>query len=138
MGVDVSAKLVFGWEVDYEKLNKFLVDSKVGSCGGDYKTADDGTVSIKHQCYCIEDCWENTDNIPKDITIVKASPYYDADTRACYFFVSLINDNMSCGIDEVTKIINNKELIVKAKEFVEKLGGSTLSGPKLSAEAHVW
>ena len=37
MGIDYDSILVFGWQVEYEDAVRFLIQNKVGTCGGTYE-----------------------------------------------------------------------------------------------------
>jgi hypothetical protein len=130
MGVDIDAKLIFGYAVSYEKLNKYLIDLKIGSClnePGEYTK----------QCYCGKCCW-NLNLLPKGIHIIQAHPYYDCSNSECNYFISLLPSGQY-KLSDIKKITD--EQINSLKEFAKQFmydPNIELGEPKIMAVPNVW
>ena len=109
MGIDYSSKLIFGWEIKYIKVVKYLRDLNIGSCGGD-----------KYQCFCGKCCWDMS-KLPEGCHIIKSSPYYDSNPEYCEYHLSLIRDQYT-SFGTVEKIMKNTELVDNLRQLAIKLG----------------
>ncbi len=114
MGIDYSSKLILGVQINYEAICKFLKDAGVESC------------SENGQCFCQEDCW-NFNPFPEGLYLINTRPYYDCHREYCNYYMSIIEGDSAYGLEDLLKILNDKELSDKLLSFVEdnKLGSDT-------------
>jgi hypothetical protein len=148
MGIDYDAKLICGWEIDYDKLMDYLTQNKVGTCDGYYEEGEDGRVIITcgekegskesrrvyTQCMCGDGCWDNLPPIlsKKTFKLVDASPYYDCPREKQKYYVSLCGDDVPLA--DIMAVPH--ETVEEAKKFAEILGGK--GEAKLMAVLHVY
>lgn len=122
MGIDCDSKLIIGWEISYDKLIQYLIDTKAGSChyyGNGYNT--------QFPCNCGTMCWsrqtlmdeDSTFSVPEGVHIRCSRPYYACQPEDCRYFISLTDKNY---IDSTTlkNLLNDHELIKRALEFKSK------------------
>lgn len=141
MGVDYDSILVFGWEVNYEDIVRFLIQNRVGTCLGEYEedaetkeihVADGTKRGNKYQCFCgTKHCWEKTECFPPGVTIEKASPYFDCGAEEANYVVSLTLP-YPCTLASMNAI--PKETIDAARAFVKQLSGKEVKKARQSEE----
>ena len=101
--------LVFGWLIDYNCLITYLEKNKASSCK-------------KVQCICGPDCWNNdVYNFPENIYYIWAN-YYDTNDFDYTYAISLIHQDF-IKVEDINKIMLDKELLYNGAILSEKLGG---------------
>lgn len=118
MGIQTEAKFIYGWEIEYFKLEKYLKENNVGSCSDD------------EQCLCgFEYCWEGQESkFPEGCHVICAGEYYDIPKSEYRCFISLISDNPS--VSKLYELSINKDLLSNLSKFSKKLG-SDKEEPKI-------
>lgn len=128
MGIDYDSKLIVGWQVDREKVCKFLKEHNVGNCYGD-----------DEQCFCgPQYCWKQWDAcpVPKEFTFVECSPYFDCPLQERNVFLTLaIKEPMP--ITKLTEPITEPIDWPAAKQLAQKLGAEDEEAAVFSAP-HIW
>jgi hypothetical protein len=94
MGVDYDAKLIIGWYIDSDDLEKWLAENNIGSC------RDAG------QCLHY-DCWTGIEEfIPEGLKIITAGNMYEPS----YEFYLVINDRSSYTIAEIAAMAEKTDV----------------------------
>ncbi len=129
MGVDYTTKLVFGWEVNFEKVIKYLIDNKVGSC------SSENPVEQNEQCMCGTDyCWDKT-KFPDNVYIIAANPSFDCSHENKRYFLSLSSEKNLLNYSFIKNM--DISIIEKAKEFAIMLGAEDKE-PEIISVIHIW
>lgn len=147
MGIDYDSKLIYGYEIDYEKLVKYLIENKAGTCDGYYKDEPeakdakkediidiDNKKTYRMQCLCgTKHCWKNL-KLPEGVYITYSSPYYDCPPEDSNCYIRL-NSTDYMTREELLSI--KDETIQAAKELAIKLG-TTDKEPSIFSAVHIW
>ena len=135
MGIDYEHYLLFGWVVEYEVINKYLIELQIGTCDGDYIIDKNGEKSINgYQCFCGNYCFDNT-KLPDGIYIIKSSPSYDCDYEYCEYTISLIRETKMFDLNDLDGLKN----IAITDEIKKLLDDLKINGePKLFSKLNVW
>lgn len=112
MGIDNTAKLIFGIEIDYESLERIM------------KTFDKDDFD-DFQCLFYD---------KYNVYFLRASPYYDSPLEDNTFFISMIDSEESL-LSDLIKISEEKK--EHYTNCLEKLG-IEYKEPKLLAVPHIW
>jgi hypothetical protein len=126
MGIDCDAKLIIGWQVDYDQVVHYLQEHKVGSCDGD-----------NSQCFCGDDCWENRAAmpLPNEFTFKSCSPYFDCSNANRNIFLTLkLKDGNK--VEELSALLASANWDAARKIAVEL--GAKDEPATLSAQPHIW
>lgn len=120
MGIDIDVRLVYGWEVTYEDVLKFM--RVVGL------SEDDDP----------DDC---EDHLPNGIHLYHGSPYCDAGYDSSPFFVSLISEretHMSSDRFNQVSTMENQHLGWECVCRIRGTEGATFEPATIRAVPHVW
>lgn len=128
MGIDNDCHLIFGWQVNREKVEQFLQKEQPN-----WKCRNFG--------YCFGgDCWCQTPEkigIPKGFTLVECSPYYEAPEREVSIYLTALGSESQVLTFPSLQTLSQSLDWELARQFAINLGAHDLP-PKLRAEPHIY
>ena len=128
MGIDNSAMLIVGWEIDYKCVKKWKEELKYSDCCCKSKVGhvkSDPTKKIRKPgdvCDCMIEYMNDEDQMPEKFIICSSSPHYDCPVadRGYYLCYNMENDETS--LEDFAEVLKDKEAFEKAQEFANKMG----------------
>ena len=132
MAYENEAILMYGWQVEQEKVDEFLAKAKEVPCPN-FGYCNQGT------CWCLN---PERIGIPKDFTIVGCNPYDDARRDLAPFYLcasSLLRKKPTLA--EILQVVDSVDWGL-GRKFSILLGADDEDAhwdePRLHTEPHVW
>lgn len=122
MGISTKNYIIIGWKLDTERVRHYRIESNIETCCSNQN----------YMCGC--DHYDP--NVPENFTLLCTSPYFDCHCQDKVIYLTHQPSSTQYNFDEMNKIINNKEIFEKAREFAKRLG--TDCEPMIIPVTHVY